>query len=83
MKDKYVKQFITKLLDIKDEKEMFEFLQLMLTLEELEYIPRRLEILRMLKKGVPYREIAKKLGVALESVTRGNRALRTAKYKNI
>ena len=59
------------ILKLKSEKEVLEFLHWFFTPNELEHFPVRLEIIKMLKKGTPQREIAKKLGVGIATVTRG------------
>ncbi len=58
------------LLEVKNEKEMLNFLRDLCTLEELEEISNRWHIVKLLKKGMPYREIAKKTGVSTTTVTR-------------
>ena len=59
------------ILKLKTEEEVFNFLSQILTPQELHQLPARLEIIKMLKKGIPQREIAKKLGVGIATVTRG------------
>lgn len=81
--DKYFKQLAKKLTEIKGEKEMQEFLHGLFTPQEIEAIPRRLEIIKLLKKGVPQHEIAQKLGVGVATVTRGSKELKMNKFKNV
>ena len=64
------------ILKLKSEKEVLEFLNWFLTPKELEHLPVRLEIIKMLKSGVPQWEIANKLGVGIATVTRGAKELK-------
>ena len=81
--DKYLKNLSTHLLGIKTDKEMASFLQAIFTPAELEHIPKRLELVRLLKKGVLQHEIAKKLGMGVATVTRGARELKKNNFKNV
>lgn len=69
------------MLKIKTEEGMEDFLLGILTPKELEEIPRRLEIVKMLKEGIPQHEIAESLGVGVATVTRGSRELRKGRFK--
>lgn len=60
---------------IKDAKTAENILKNILTPKELEEIARRLQIFKMLKAGVPQRDIAKKLKVSIGTVSRGSREL--------
>ena len=53
---------------------MVTYLETFFTPQELEAVAHRLEIVRLLEKGVPQREIAARLGVGIATVTRGSRA---------
>ena len=55
---------------------MRELLQAFLTPQELEDLVLRWEIVKLLHKGIPQREIAKTLGVAIGTVSRGARELK-------
>jgi TrpR family trp operon transcriptional repressor len=61
---------------ITDEKQMGNLLQAFLTPQELEDLVLRWEIIKLLHEGLPQREIAKKLGVAIGTVSRGARELK-------
>lgn len=74
---------ITALLSYKDPKELKSFLQAILTPKELEEIPTRLEIVKMIKKGIPQREIAQKLGVGVATVTRGSKEITKGNFRDI
>lgn len=76
-------QLVAQLLAIKTRGEMVDFLKGILTDRELEEIPTRLEIVKMLKSQVPQHEIAEKLGVGIATVTRGSKELQKGRFKNI
>jgi len=61
---------------IHDESQMAKLLQAFLTPQELEDLVLRWEIIKLLHAGVPQREIAKQLGVAIGTVSRGARELK-------
>jgi len=42
-----------------------------------------LQIVRMLKKGVPQHQIAKELGIGIATVTRGSKELQKGNFKYI
>lgn len=52
------------------------FLKNILTPTELDEVIKRLQIVKLLKKGIPQREIAKKLDVSIGTITRGSRELK-------
>lgn len=55
---------------IRSEKEAACYLRDLCTLNELEKMAERWEVAKMLKKGLSYREIAKKTGASTTTVTR-------------
>lgn len=71
------------LLEIKGKNEMRDFLYGVLTPYELNEIPRRLEIVKMLKAGISQHKIAKDLGVGVATVTRGSKELQKGRFKNV
>jgi TrpR family trp operon transcriptional repressor len=76
MKNKvYIHELIKKILSLKTEEELLHFFEIILTTKELEEIPTRLQIARLLKNGVSQRNIAKKLRVGIATVTRGSKEL--------
>lgn len=83
MNNKFVNELIEILLSIKTKKEMRHFLVSLLTIEELEVLPRRVQIVKLLKKGTHQREIAKTLGVSISSVTNGSIEIQKGHFKNI
>lgn len=70
-------ELLDHLLDARDRDSLNRVLNDLLTPSELADISKRLQILRMLERGVPQREIAQKLGVGIATVTRGSRALKS------
>ena len=64
------------LTSLTDEKQMGRLLQAFLTPQELEDLVLRWEIIKLLHEGLPQRVIAKKLGVAIGTVSRGARELK-------
>ncbi len=74
---------INAFLSLETKKEMEDFLIGLLTPKELEEIPTRLEIVKMLKKGIPQHEISEKLKVGIGTVTRGSKEIKNGRFKNI
>lgn len=60
---------------------MVSKLEALLTPSEIRSISMRLEIAKQLQAGIPQREIAKRLGVGIATVTRGSRELKAGKFK--
>ncbi|MBI2442753.1 MAG: transcriptional regulator [Candidatus Levybacteria bacterium] len=65
-----------------DEK-MKNFLEGILTPKELEEIPTRLQIVKMLKEGTPQHEIAGKLKIGIATVTRGSKEIQKGNFKYV
>ncbi len=63
--------------------DMLEFLKGILTPKELEEMSTRLQIVKLIKKGLPHQEIARRLEVGVATVTRGSRELRKGRFKDI
>jgi len=72
----YLQDLLEHLLKAKDPKSMNIILQDLLTPSELSEISKRLQIITLLKTGMPQRQIAETLGVGIATVTRGSRALK-------
>lgn len=81
--NKYLKNLSKYILSIRTEKEMTDFLVAIFTPAELEHIPKRLELVRLLKQGLPQHDIAKKLAMGVATVTRGSRELKKNNFKNV
>ncbi|MEK7547881.1 MAG: YerC/YecD family TrpR-related protein [Patescibacteria group bacterium] len=76
MNQKYIKELATVLVSIKDVSISEAFLHNILTPGELDEISKRLQIVKLLLKGVSQRDVAKKLGVSMGTVSRGSRELK-------
>ncbi len=83
MNEKYLEELIEEFLKIKDKKVMKNFLFGLLASKELEQLPIRLQIIKMLKKGIPQIEIANRLRVGIATVTRGSKEIQKGKFINI
>ena len=75
-------EFTELLLAAKDTKAMQSVLSALLTPSELRDIPNRLQIIRLLKQGISQREISKKLGVGIATVTRGSKEIQSGQLKS-
>ncbi len=71
------------LLGVRSRAEMQDFLEGILTPKELEEIPMRLRIVRLLKSGVAQHKIAEDLGVGIATVTRGSMELKKGRFKTV
>lgn len=72
---KHLHDLLTLLSSPKDEKELQMLLDDLLTPKELAAIAERWQLVQLLAAGTTQREIAKKLGLAISTVTRGSRQL--------
>lgn len=79
----YFEELINSFLDQKNKFEMKDFLFGILTPKEIDEISTRLQIVKLLKKGLPHQEIARRLKVGVATVTRGSRELRMGRFKKI
>ncbi len=77
--EELTKAFLTQ----KSYSEMLEFLKGILTPKEIHELASRLQIVKMLKKGIPHQKIAKRLEVGVATVTRGSRELKLGRFKKI
>lgn len=68
---------------IGSQNEMADFLRGILTPSEIEEIPKRLQIVKLLKAGVAQKEIAKRLGVGIATVTRGSKEVQKGRFRYI
>ena len=69
-KNEKEKFLIRAFLKLKSEQDIANFLRDLLTVKELEEFANRLEMARLLKKGMSYKAISKKMGVSTTTVTR-------------
>lgn len=79
-KIKYLEPLVNHLLAQESAEDMETVLRALLTVSELADVANRLQIMDMLKQGVPQRQIADKLGVGIATVTRGSRHLKQGGY---
>ncbi len=80
---KQVGELVQAFLKNRSASEMLDFLKGILTPKEFDEMVTRLQIVKLLKKGLPHQEIARRLGVGVATVTRGSRELRMGRFKNI
>lgn len=59
----------------KDKKVLADFLQALLTPAEMEELPKRLQIIKLLNAGYTQRQVASELEVAVATISRGAREL--------
>lgn len=76
MNEKYIKELADTIVSIKEAGLAEAFLHNILTPSELEEISKRLQIVKLLLDGVSQREVAKKLGISMGTVSRGSRELK-------
>mgnify|MGYP001582882926 CR=1 FL=1 len=65
-----LKKLATILLSFKDAGMLLNFLRDLCTLEELEEMSSRWEAAQLLRRGIPYRDIAEKTGLSTTTITR-------------
>jgi len=78
-----VGELVEAFLTNKSKSEMLDFLKGILTPRESEELTTRLQIVKLLKKGLPHQEIARRLKVGVATVTRGSRELRLGRFKKV
>ena len=78
-----VGELVEAFLKNKSASEMFDFLKGILTPKEFDEMVTRLQIVKLLKKGLPHQEIARRLGVGVATVTRGSRELRIGRFSKV
>jgi len=78
-----VGELVEAFLKNRSKAEMLDFLFGILTPKELEELTTRLQIVKLLKKGLPHQEIARRLEVGVATVTRGSRELRMGRFKKV
>lgn len=69
-KEPWFKQLIAAFSSLKNEEDIENFLRDIATLSELQAWSERLEVARLLSKGLSYRQIAKETGASTTTVTR-------------
>lgn len=76
MNRKYDTELIKLLCTVDEKSAMANILSDLLTPQEREELAVRLQIFKLLLAGTDQRSIAKKLGVSIATVTRGNREIK-------
>lgn len=86
MQNKNSKQFnelMDAILRMKNKKELENFLLGILTPKEIIEIPNRLEIVKLIKKGITHQDIANKLHVGVATVTRGSAEIKKGRFQYV
>lgn len=78
-----LREFINTLQEMDTSEKMMNFLEGILTLKELEEIPTRLQIVKMLKEGIPQHQIAEQLKIGIATVTRGSKEIQKGNFKYV
>lgn len=78
-----LREFINTLQEMDTTEKMMNFLEGILTLKELEEIPTRLQIVKMLKEGIPQHQIAEQLRIGIATVTRGSKEIKKGNFKYV
>jgi TrpR family transcriptional regulator, trp operon repressor len=81
--NKNLEELIRVLLEINKKEQMYDFLRGILTPKELIELPNRLQIVKMLKRGISHHDIAGKLCVGVATVTRGSQEIQKGRFKNV
>lgn len=81
--NKNLEELVNTILNVQEKEKMYDFLRGMLTPKELLEIPNRLQIVKMLKRGISHHDIAGKLHVGVATVTRGSREIQKGRFKNV
>ncbi len=81
--DGWRKELIDVIVSIHDRRELSTFLDGILTPGEIVEISRRLQIVKMLKRGIAQHEIAEKLGVGVATVTRGSKEIQKGRFNTL
>lgn len=83
MNKKYLSELVVAIRALGTDKELLVFLEGILTPQELTDISVRLQIVKLLKQGLPQREIADKLGVGVATVTRGSKEIQLGRFNHV
>lgn len=76
MDSKHINELADTIVSINKRQTAKDFLKNILTPAEFQEIVKRLQIVKLLKKGVTQRKIAEKLDVSIGTITRGSRELK-------
>lgn len=75
IKSKFTDQFFEAILQLEDKDECYSFFKDVATISEIKALGQRLEVAKMLKKGITYEKIVDKTGVSTATISRVKRAL--------
>lgn len=81
--DKELNELVEVFMKMNTKQKMENLLEGILTPKELVEFYNRLEIVRMLKRGVTQHDIAGKLRVGVATVGRGSREIQRGRFENI
>lgn len=76
MKSEHLKELCRALTKVHTVREALAVLKDLLTPKELTSVVERLQLVKLLLKGMPQRTISKKLKISIMKVTRGSRTLK-------
>lgn len=76
-------EIINVLKSMNNDNDLKDFIEGILTPTEIKQINMRINLIKLLKKGIPQHEIADKLGIGIATVTRGSRMLKEGHFKYI
>ena len=74
-KKKKNEQLYKAILELKDEKECYEFFQDLCTVSELRAMEQRFEVASLLNEGMIYNDILERTGASSATISRVNRSL--------
>lgn len=83
MQDQHIAILAEELLKANSKEKIENLLRGLLTPKEIEEFAKRIELVRLLKKGVAQHEIAEKLGMGVATVSRGARELKLGNFKYV
>lgn len=75
IRDENTDKLFEAILLLNDIDECYSFFEDLCTVSEIKALAQRLEVAKMLKKGVTYTEIAEKTGASTATISRVNRCL--------
>lgn len=79
----YLQDLVTHLAGLKTPEKIEDFLRGILTEVELGEVATRLQIVKLLKAGMPQKEIAERLGVGIATVTRGSKEVQKGMFGDV
>ena len=75
IKNKFTDQFFKAILMLENIDECYRFFEDVATIGEIQALGQRLEVAKLLKKGITYEEIVEKTGVSTATISRVKKAL--------